>query len=181
MMKEVQEQQQQQGTTDSAIVIPRTMKCIVYGDQPGIVDEAIRPTPKMGTGGDQVVVQVHAVGLNPVDAKDVMGDKLPRSLPFLRSFARRTMVQKNIIGFDFAGKIVSIDNTSSGVYQIGDHVFGTMPPFHGSLAEYIVAPMDQISHMPKCYSKPQQGESTTKRMTKYPLSFIQASSMPLVW
>jgi hypothetical protein len=173
--------------------LPDTMKCFVYGTESGLVQEEIRTTKhiqkmierhQQNQQKDVIVVQVYAVGLNPVDAKDVMGDKIPRSCSSLRSWTRRYLVQHNIIGFEFSGIVVSssspIDhnkNTNStngntapnikdpdkmmtalqdplkpyGIYQKGDYVFGTVPPFHGTLAEYILVPCHQICHMPLHY------------------------------
>lgn len=90
---------------------------------------------------NHVLIRVHAAGLNPVDAKNVIGDKLPSFLKFLS----HQVVRGSIIGFEFSGQIVRDD---SGYYQPGDAIFGTMPPFAGTLAEYVVAPNDQICHMP---------------------------------
>lgn len=183
-----------EGST-SPTSIPDTMKCIVYGSESGIVQEEIRSTKnirdvihqhnirKQQTQNQQfnikynhmIVVKVHAVGLNPVDAKEVIGDKIPRSFTHVRNFLKHKFVKNNIIGFEFSGIVISssytnnniIDNSSSsknvdkttddntlkpyGIYNEGDYVFGTVPPFHGTLAEYIIVPYDQICHMPLYY------------------------------
>jgi NADPH:quinone reductase-like Zn-dependent oxidoreductase len=47
-------------------------------------------------------------------------------------------------------------------FQHGDKVFGTLPPFGGTLSEYVIAPIDQIHHMPSN------------------LSYEEAASLPLV-
>lgn len=104
---------------------------------------------------NHVLVRVRAAGLNPVDAKHVIGDKLPSFMNFLS----HRIVQGSIIGFEFSGQIVTDD---SGCYQPGDAIFGTMPPFAGTLAEYVVAPNDQICHMPTN------------------LSYAEAACLPLV-
>ena len=98
-------------------------------------------------------MRVEAAGLNPVDAKDIMADKLPHSWTTLRSWIRSSISGK-IPGFDFAGTCI-VDNedgpsTSDNVpFSNGDKVFGMMPPFQGTLAEYISVPLDQICAMPK--------------------------------
>jgi reticulon-4-interacting protein 1, mitochondrial len=131
------------------------MKCIVYGlDRP---TSRVIPTPPAGRQG-HVLVRVEAVGLNPVDAKDVMGDKFPHSWKTVRSWIR-SYASNKIPGFDFAGTCVERDSTH---FSEGDKVFGTMPPFHGSLAEYISVPIDQLCYMPANFS------------------FEQAAALPLV-
>jgi NADPH:quinone reductase-like Zn-dependent oxidoreductase len=73
-------------STSSSTVIRDTMTSIVYDKEPGNVRRTTRPTPQLSssssslrppTNTNHVLVKVHAAGLNPVDAKDVMADKLP--------------------------------------------------------------------------------------------------------
>lgn len=105
-----------------------------------------------------VFVSVHAVGLNPVDAKGVVGDKLPHHWTFTHKRVQ-SYIQNKIIGFDFAGVVAEDDHHA---FQRGDKVFGNMPPFEGTLVEYISVPLDQICYMPQnC-------------------TFVQASAIPLV-
>lgn len=104
---------------------------------------------------NQVLIQVHTAGVNPVDAKYVVGDKVPT--PITR-FIRKYFLCNKIPGFDFSGTVVEASNG----FQVGDAVFGTVPPFCGTLAEYIVAPSHQISFKPEA------------------LSWEQAAALPLV-
>lgn len=92
---------------------------------------------------NHVVVKVYASGLNPVDSKFLIADKLPT---FCESFAQ-WKVESCGVGFDFSGIIVSALENSG--YLIGDEVYGTMPPMLGSIAEYISVPIHQISKKPK--------------------------------
>lgn len=135
--------------------IPSTMRCVLYGKcEPHI---EIVPTPTPGQR-NHVLVRVVAAGLNPVDAKNIVGDKLPETWSFFWRQLVRSYIADKIPGFDFAG--ICMEN-AHGFLQ-GDKVFGTMPPFHGTLAEYISVPLDQICYMPKNYS------------------FAQAAALPLV-
>ena len=135
--------------------IPLTMRCVVYGtSEPHI---AIVPTPTPGQQRNHVLVRVVAAGLNPVDAKHIVGDKLPETWTFGRQRVRSYIADK-IPGFDFSG--ICMEDAHG--FGHGDKVFGTMPPFHGTLAEYISVPLDQICYMPKNYS------------------FAQAAALPLV-
>lgn len=130
------------------------MKCIQYGKE-----KLLEKTVKVphASRKNHVLVKVVSAGLNPVDAKDVMGDKFPDDWKTVKGWLRR-YISKCIIGFDFAGVVVE----ESCGFTINDQVFGTMPPMAGTLAEYISVPIDQISYMPKNYS------------------FDQAAALPLV-
>jgi NADPH:quinone reductase-like Zn-dependent oxidoreductase len=107
-----------------------------------------------------VLVKVVCAGLNPVDAKNVIGDKLPHSWTYFKQLYYNKLLAGNIIGFDFSGNVQGCPD--NGSFQKGDEVFGTMPPFHGTLAEYIVAPLHQVHY----------------KSNKH--SFAQAAALPLV-
>jgi NADPH:quinone reductase-like Zn-dependent oxidoreductase len=65
-------------------------KCLVYGAT-GVEST----TKQLQLRPNDLLVRVSQVGLNPVDAKQVIGDKLPGSL---QSLARR-FVQGSTIGY----------------------------------------------------------------------------------
>mmetsp|Transcript_11853 Transcript_11853/g.19541 ORF Transcript_11853/g.19541 Transcript_11853/m.19541 type:complete len:413 (+) Transcript_11853:39-1277(+) len=89
-----------------------------------------------------VLCRVHAVGVNPVDAKFLYGDKVPEwMLPLVQWF-----VSRRVAGIDFSGEVV--DTPSSYSFRVGEQVFGTMPPFVGALSEYVLAPSDSIARKP---------------------------------
>lgn len=130
------------------------MKCVFYGDLKTL--QTI-PIPKHTNG--HLLVNVKAVGLNPVDAKEVFGDKLPHSWSTGHA-VNRWYIQNKIPGFDFAGVCVASSNDE---YKPGDKIYGTMPPFKGTLAEFVNAPLDQVCHMPNN------------------MTFEEAAATPLVW
>jgi reticulon-4-interacting protein 1, mitochondrial len=144
----------------AAMPLPSTMKCIVYGRDKPLVQTVPTPSPRK----NHVIVRVEAAGLNPVDAKDVMGDKLPQKWTWARDLLRSYIVCGKIPGFDFSGTCVVDDDQQSGHSKFSNHekVFGTMPPFQGTLAEYISVPIDQICSMPQN------------------LKFEEAAALPLV-
>jgi NADPH:quinone reductase-like Zn-dependent oxidoreductase len=126
---------------------------------------------------NEVLVKVVAAGLNPADAKRVVGDKLPPSCNKVRSWFDRFYLRDKIPGFDFAGVVVRTweeangdgggggdghDDAEEGSFKVGDAVFGMVPPFVGTLTDYLVAPVDQIAR------KPQR------------LDWEQAAALPLV-
>ena len=112
-----------------------------------------QPVPRSG----EVLCRVVCSGVNPVDAKFLFGDKLPR---FLASRGRK-MVEGRIAGIDFAG-IVEQAPAECARFKPGDAVFGTAPPGRGTFAEYVAAPLYQVAHKPAS------------------LSFEEAAVLPLV-
>lgn len=108
------------------------------------------PSPKEG----EVLIKVHASGLNPIDTKIRRGIA-PYAMPELPA----------ILGTDVAGEIVEL---GSGVtqFQIGDSVYGLaggVKGISGSLAEYMVADANLIAIKPKN------------------ISMRQAAALPLVF
>jgi NADPH:quinone reductase-like Zn-dependent oxidoreductase len=141
--------------------LPAYMKCIVYGLE--VPQMQMRPTPKSRNG--HILVRVEAVGLNPVDAKEVIGDKLPHTWTYTRSWLRSHVISTKIPGFDFAGTCLEDSYQQNGGakrFSIGEKVFGTMPPMQGTLAEFISVPVDQVATMPSS------------------LQFEEAAALPLV-
>jgi NADPH:quinone reductase-like Zn-dependent oxidoreductase len=162
-------------TTDSFTLTGNNdtkMHAIVYGrghDGPPAWSERRRPTlpsstwrlPRLRQHGQQsLLVRVHAVGINPVDAKRVVGDKLPHSWTSLQNVVQRSCVQSKVIGFDFSGTVAESsptqkdpvnDNADANYYRVGDRVYGILPPsrYAGSLTEYLVVDSTQVSRVPQ--------------------------------
>ena len=123
------------------------MKSIVYGPENiPCWQEQRQPKPNH----HQVLVKVHAVGLNPVDAKGVIGDKLPHNWTTLQGMARRCIVRSQVIGFDFAGTVVEAGRAVQEEFQPGDPVYGIMPPsrYGGTLQEQLSVPSVQLAKLP---------------------------------
>jgi NADPH:quinone reductase-like Zn-dependent oxidoreductase len=98
-----------------------------------------RPVPRP----TEVLVRVHASGVNPVDWKTRAGKGYLRSLPLT-------------VGWDISGEVVQ---TGPGVtrFQPGDQVFG-MPRFPdeaAGYAEYVTAPSRQLARKPARLSHPE--------------------------
>jgi NADPH:quinone reductase-like Zn-dependent oxidoreductase len=89
------------------------------------------PIPK--PGADEVLIKVHACGVNPIDWKIREGHaNFPISLPL-------------IAGWDASGEIVETGKNVNNIKK-GDEVYGLIT--NGSYAEYIVAKADIISYKP---------------------------------
>ena len=104
--------------------IPTNMRVCEYSatSPSGIRMLDSKPTPAsvsspgfFGTPGN-VVVKVHAFGVNPVDAKYIIGDKLPES--WMDWSARR--MTGHTPGFDFSGEVALAPPNCP--YKVGDEV-----------------------------------------------------------
>ncbi|MFF3332992.1 NADP-dependent oxidoreductase [Streptomyces sp. NPDC002888] len=116
------------------------MKAVVvtdFGTEPEFVD---LPTPEPGAG--EVLVRIHAAGVNPFDWKVTDGalkDSVTHDFPL-------------VMGSDAAGVV---ERTGPGVtrFRPGDRVYGQfmrLPQGQGSYAEYTVAEQDgKIAHIPQ--------------------------------
>jgi|TARA_B110000967_G_scaffold187779_1_gene209990 NADPH:quinone reductase-like Zn-dependent oxidoreductase len=125
-----------------ALLFDHEMRAAVYDRScvEGIKVVTNRPLPSPSQTA--LLVRVKACAVNPVDAKGVIGDKLP---PVFAKFARR-MIDGQGVGFDLSG-VVEHAPLNSG-FQVGDEVFGAVPPFRGALAELVSVPLDQICLKP---------------------------------
>lgn len=81
---------------------------------------------------NQVRVEVHAVGLNPIDYKTFEGAKPLRFLSFItklrkpsRWFESKSSLFPRGVGRDFSGVITEVGNEVTR-FSVGDKVFGTM-------------------------------------------------------
>jgi NADPH:quinone reductase-like Zn-dependent oxidoreductase len=110
-----------------------------YGE-PSVLRLGAMPTPEIGP--DEVLVEVHAAGVNPFDAKMRRGYLqwfYPVSFPF-------------VPGADFAGIVVDRGKEVRR-FKDGDRVWGiTIPQKNGSYAEYVALKADGIALMPNTLS-----------------------------
>ncbi|MGD9922622.1 MAG: NADP-dependent oxidoreductase [Variibacter sp.] len=96
--------------------------------------EVSRPEPAQG----EVLVRVHAAGLNPVDFKTRDG--------MLRVVQRYSL--PTVMGNDFAG-VVEKRGDGASLFADGDRVFARMPKGQmGAFAEYAVVPQNLLARMP---------------------------------
>jgi NADPH:quinone reductase-like Zn-dependent oxidoreductase len=101
-----------------------------HSDQVQLEDVAI---PSPGTG--EVLVRIHAVGVNPIDWKireGLLAKAAPRALPFT-------------LGQDFAGKVISLGEAVAGI-EASDTVYGFA---NGAYAEYAVVSPSMIASKPR--------------------------------
>ena len=114
------------------------MKAIVYRHfgSPDVLrcEEVDQPVPRDG----EVLIQVHAAGLNPLDWRLMEGDP-----SFVRLLAGREKLKRP--GRDVAGLIEAV---GAGVtpFKPGDAVFGTC---RGALAEFVCTPASAVAMKPE--------------------------------
>ena len=98
-------------------------------------EDAPQPVP----AADEVLIKVHASGVNPVDSKIRAGHaqgKFPISFPL-------------IPGWDVSGEIEEVGNAVLN-FRKGDEVYSRPDPTrNGTYAEYVVVKADQVNQKPK--------------------------------
>jgi NADPH2:quinone reductase len=114
------------------------MRAIVYERFGGAEVLELRNWPRPEPRRGEVVVAVHAAGVNPVDAQN-------------RADGRWAELEPPVIpGYDFSGVVDAIGDGASN-WAVGDEVFGALPvraTRSGSYAEYVAVPADMIAPKP---------------------------------
>jgi len=126
------------------------MRAVVFArkDVEGIKMVSVkRPSFNATKDKGRLSCRVVCAGINPVDAKALIGDKLPE---WASGMGRRA-VEGRTAGFDFSGTVLEVP-VGCDKFKVGDAIFGTMPPGEGSFSEYVVAPLDQVAPKPKTLS-----------------------------
>ncbi len=115
------------------------------------LEEIEAPTPNTG----EIRIELRAASINPVDTYFRSGEFQPPTVPF-------------IPGMDFAGVV---DEVGDGVteYAPGDRVFGSNlgAGTHGSAAEYLVTPTEQVAPLPDGVSFETAGAAGVAAMTPW--------------
>jgi NADPH:quinone reductase-like Zn-dependent oxidoreductase len=116
------------------------MKALIYRKfgNPDVL-ELVSNWPIPEPGANEVLIKVHAAGVNP---KDV----LLRKGKFSKTLARKPLPR--ICGFDIAGKIIKVSN-ENGRFKIGDTVFGMTNRFDGGVhSEFAVLNENEAHVLP---------------------------------
>ncbi|MET7518469.1 NADP-dependent oxidoreductase [Streptomyces sp. NPDC005480] len=105
-----------------------TMKAISQDELggPDVLESVTLDRPEPGLG--EILVRVHAAGVNPVDAMNRQAGVFLGEPPF-------------VLGWDVSGTVEAV-GLGVTVHQVGDEVFGMLPfPHgHGAYAQYAVGP-----------------------------------------
>ncbi len=128
----------------------KTMKAVQihkYGG-PRILKYEDVPQPELRE--DELLIRVHAAGVNPADWQIRSGRRYKLKKPF-----------SLILGADVSGVIEAVGSSVTD-FQIGDAVFGMVDIQRaGAYAEYTTAPVSDIAHKPRS------------------LDYIQAAALPV--
>ncbi|SEM30672.1 NADPH:quinone reductase [Chitinophaga rupis] len=131
------------------------MKAIIVA-QPGGVENLIHTqidTPVIGD--NEVLVQVKAISINPVDVKSRQGRGM---------YGRLKTFSPLILGWDISGVVTA---SSSPQFKAGDEVFGMVNfPGHGkAYAEYVAAPAAHLALKPANISHAEAAAATLAPLT----------------
>jgi NADPH2:quinone reductase len=92
------------------------------------------PTP----GPSELVIKVHAIGVNPVDFKVRAG---------MRADPAATPAFPMVLGSEAAGTVTAVGGDVEG-FTVGDEVMGRAAPEHGTYAEHAVLLAASTAHKP---------------------------------
>lgn len=128
------------------------MKALVLERYGKANELAFKDLPRPTIQPRQILVKVHAVGLNPIDTMIPKGDFKP-----ILKFQLPA-----VMGSDLAGVVVEVGNQVTR-FKVGDSVYASVFDLGtGSLAEYTLVPESAAAHKPE------------------KLNFIEAASIPMV-
>src|SRR5438105_1801676 len=96
-----------------------------------------RPQPTAGSG--ELLVRIHAAGVNPVDGFTRVGDGFASASDF-----------PFIPGWDLSGVVNSVGHDVTTL-RVGDEVYGMprFPSLAGTYAQWIAAPADELALKPQ--------------------------------
>jgi NADPH:quinone reductase-like Zn-dependent oxidoreductase len=117
------------------------------------------PRPEPGT--HQVLVRIHAAGVNPVDWKIREGKLGKIPLP-------------SIMGSDFSGEIEAIGPDVTE-FRVGESVFGSVADESGSYAQFALAPLTHIIEKPKAIDHVRAAAMPVPAMTAWQALFDTAN------
>ncbi|WP_228054577.1 NADP-dependent oxidoreductase [Gloeocapsopsis crepidinum] len=116
-----------------------TMKAVRIHSYGGSEVLKYEDTPRPDITDDEILVQVHAVGVNPVDWKireGYMQQGLNHKMPL-------------ILGWDVSGVVAKVGSNVNN-FQTEDDVYAyTSLRRNGAYAEYIAIPAHEVAHQPK--------------------------------
>ncbi|HEV2211210.1 MAG TPA: NADP-dependent oxidoreductase [Verrucomicrobiae bacterium] len=116
------------------------------------------PMPEPGRG--ELLVRVHAAGVNPVDWKIREGKYARPQLP-------------SILGHDFSGVIAAV-GPDVELFRVGEAVFGCTGQNSGSYAEYAIAPTTQVAEKPTALQHTQAAALPIAALTAWQALFDKA-------
>jgi NADPH:quinone reductase-like Zn-dependent oxidoreductase len=114
------------------------MKALIYDDYCDLSGMRVADIPDPNPGPNDVLVEVHAAGINPIDWKVRSGQMRNR---FELEFP-------DVAGRDLSGVVIQVGSNVTGLKE-GDAVFGTCPPNRwGSHAELVAVEANVLGIKP---------------------------------
>ncbi|HEY1164072.1 MAG TPA: NADP-dependent oxidoreductase [Chitinophaga sp.] len=152
------------------------MKAITISQfgEPAVLQQVDLPVPEIKD--DEVLIQVKAISINPVDIKTRLGKGMS---------GRLKGIEPLILGWDISGIICAV-GPAVNTFKQGDEVFGMVNfPGHGKgYAEYVAAPADQLALKPANISHEEAAAATLAALTAWQAlvkhANIQAGSKVLI-
>lgn len=135
------------------------MNAIILEDFGGIDQLVLKDIPKPKLRDHEVLIETHAISINPVDAKTRKG----------KGQAQRIKDDSTmILGWDVSGEVVEVGKNVSA-FKEGDMVFGMINlPGHGkAYAEYVAAPAEHLAIKPDNVSHEEAAAASLAAMTAY--------------
>ena len=126
------------------------------------------PTPELND--NEVLIQVKAMSINPVDVKTRQGKGLA---------GRMKEFKPLILGWDISGVVVKAGNRVSK-FKTGDEVFGMVNfPGHGKgYSEYVASPESHLALKPANISHEEAAAATLAALTAWQAWTVQANIKP---
>jgi|SRR6218665_810374 len=133
------------------------MKVFVLTTPGGVENLQLQELDKPALQSGEVLVQVKALSINPVDVKTRQGKG---------AYGRIKDQSPLILGWDISGIVTE---SRSDLFKTGDEVFGMVNfPGHGkAYAEYVAAPADQLALKPAGITHEEAAAATLAALTAY--------------
>lgn len=139
------------------------MKAIVLKEKGSfdnlLLEDVLKPT----IGADEILVKIHAAGINPVDWKATLNGYFPTPL---------------IPGSDIAGVIEAVGNEVKN-YKVGDEIIGSLEwSRQAAFAEYVATKEKFITHKPKNLTLTESAAVPLAALTAWQALFDHAHLQP---
>jgi NADPH:quinone reductase-like Zn-dependent oxidoreductase len=135
------------------------MKAIVLKDFGSVDNFQIKELPMPGIKDDEVLVEVKAISINPVDVKTRSGKGLAAKLKEFNPV---------ILGWDIAGVVADIGSSVTN-FKKGDEVFGMVnfPGYGKAYAEFVAVPAAHLAIKPENSSFEAAAAATLAALTAW--------------
>ncbi|GGN13484.1 NADPH:quinone reductase [Dyadobacter beijingensis] len=142
------------------------MKAIILNEPGGADKLTYTEIEKPVISEKEVLVQVKAISINPVDVKVRAGHGVYQLLK---------SDQPLILGWDISGVVVEAGGRAN--FIVGDEVFGMVrfPGHAKAYAEYVAAPADQLALKPTNVSHEEAASATLAALTAYQALVVHAN------